>query len=80
MCRRLKEMWHLKEFCDLRPLLSSFICRMGRVFPTSWSRCETQARSDVSNGVNFKVLYRREGLWSFYKHKAESGETHTSTP
>lgn len=45
-------------------------------------------RSDVSkNRVNFKVLYRREGLWSFYKHKAESGgedsgERHTasSTP
>lgn len=25
------------------------------------------------NRVNFKVLYGREGLWSFYERKAESG-------
>lgn len=63
----------ISESRDLGPLLNFLICKMERVLPTFWSECETQMRSHVpKNYVNFKVLYQCEGLWSFYKCKAES--------
>lgn len=73
-CRRPNEIWRLKELRDLGPLLFPHLQNGGRMLPTSWSGCEAQLRPYVSkNRVNFKVLYGREGLWSFYKCKAESG-------